>query len=60
MNLTPVVLIALSSLSLIASGTTLTIVVIGAKKMKVELAEVRMKSNKTVRNLQHALANLEF
>lgn len=57
---TTVVLITISSLSLIASAATLTVVLVGAKKMQNQLDEVKTKTNKTVSNLKIALSNLEL
>jgi hypothetical protein len=57
---TIVALITISSLSFIASATTLTVVLVGAKKMQTQLDEVKTKTNKTVSNLKSALATLEF
>lgn len=57
---TTVVLITLSSLSLIASGATLAIALVGSKKMKAEIDEVKMKSNKAINTLKSALDNLEL
>ena len=57
---TTVILITLSSLSLIASGTTLVITILGAKKVKAEVDDAKLKMNNTVSNLRHALDNLEL
>jgi hypothetical protein len=57
---TSVVLITLSSLSLIASTTTLAIVLVGSRKMKSEMEEVKTKTNNTVNNIKFALDNLEL
>lgn len=57
---TVVVLITMSSLSLIASGATLAIVLVGSKKMQTELDAVRTKANNTVSNIKFALDNLEL
>ena len=60
MDTSTVVLITLSSLSLLASGATLTLVWIGSKKVETQIEEVKTKSNKTVQALKTALDNLEL
>lgn len=50
----------MSTLSFVASVTTLGIVAFGAKKMQEELDEVKDKTNGTVRKLKQALNNLDF
>lgn len=57
---TAVVLITLSSLSLIASGATLAIALVGSRKMQTEIDEVKMKANNTVNSIKSALDNLEL
>jgi len=57
---TAVVLVTLSSLSLIASGTTLAIMLVGSRKMQTEIDEVKMKANNTVNSIKSALDNLEL
>lgn len=50
----------MSTLSFIASVTTLGVVAFGAKKMQEELDEVKNKTNGTVKKLKQALNNLDF
>jgi hypothetical protein len=57
---TTVALITLSSLSLIASSATLTLVLVGSRKMKHEMEDAKKKTNKTVQTLKSALDNLEL
>ena len=61
MNTTTIVaLITISSLTLVTSGATLAIALVGSKKMKTELDEVKMKANTAVNNMKSALDNLEL
>lgn len=57
---TTVVLVAISSLSLVASSATLAIVLIGARKVRDNVEEMKKKSNQTISNLTFALENLKF
>lgn len=57
---TTVILITLSSLSFITSAATLTVVLVGGKKMQSEVEEVRTKANGAVGKLKAALENLEL
>lgn len=57
---TTIVLITISSLSLITSGATLAIVLVGAKKAKNEISEIKTKTNKSIQNLKSALNDLEI
>lgn len=55
-----VAILAVSTLSLITSAATLTVVLVGGKKMHSEVEAVKTKTNKTVSNLKSALDNLEL
>ena len=55
---TTVTLITISSLSLIASGTTLITVWVGAKNMQAEIDKVKIKADVTVTKLKTALLDL--
>lgn len=57
---TTVVLITISSLSLITSAATLTVVLVGGRKMQAEVEEAKTKASKSVQNLKSALENLEL
>ena len=57
---TVVVLITLSSLSLVASGATLAIALVGSRKMQTEVDEAKMKANNAVNAMKSALDNLEL
>lgn len=52
---TTIALITISSLSLIASGTTLAIVLIGSKKVQTEIDETKSKANDIIHSLVNAL-----
>lgn len=55
-----VAILAVSSLSLITSAATLTVVLVGGRKMQSEVEAVKTKTNKTVLNFKSALENLEL
>jgi hypothetical protein len=57
---TTVALITISSLSLIVSSTTLAAMLIGAKKMKLEMDELKTKTHKSVSKLKSALDDLDI
>lgn len=60
MNGATVAILAISSLSLITSAATLTLVLVGAKRMQEEVEEVRETANGTVKKIKNALNDLEF
>lgn len=59
-NTTTIVLITISSLSLIASTATLAVVLIGAKQVHIEIEDVKMRTNISIRKIKSALDNLEL
>lgn len=59
-NLTTVALLSISSLSLLTSAATLTLLVVGGRKAKTEVEEVREKVNAKLTNLKTALSDLEI
>lgn len=56
---TVVVLFTISSLTLIATGANLALMLVGAKMAKTEIAEVKKKTNRAVDNMTFALENLK-
>lgn len=55
-----VALFAISSLSLLTSAATLTIVLVGAKKVEAQVEDVRKKANTNIAKIKSALDNLEL
>lgn len=57
---TSIAILAVSTFSLLTSGATLAVVLIGAKKMHTEVEETKTKMNRTVHNLKYALDDMEI
>lgn len=55
-----VVLITMSALSLITSVTTLTIVIVGGRKVQADVEEAKSKANSTIKSFGTMLSNLEI
>lgn len=55
-----IAILTISSLSLAFSATTLVVVLVGAKKVEAQVAEVKEKANRSVQNVKNALENLEL
>jgi hypothetical protein len=55
-----VVLITMSALSLITSVTTLTIVIVGGRKVHADVEEAKSKANSTIKSFGTMLSNLEI
>lgn len=55
-----IAILTVATLSLVVSATTLTMVVVGAKKVESSIVEAKERSNSAIRGMKHALDNLEI
>lgn len=55
-----IALFAISSLSLVASGATLVVVLVGAKKIETQVEETKVKTNEKLKKFKDAIQDLEL
>ena len=55
-----IAVLTMSTLSLVASAATLAVVLVGAKRVEQQVESVKTETNRRIRHMKKALAELDF